>query len=86
MHTNHSIRCPHCQHQLVCAFCHQPVSQRDLNQHHVKPKSEVGVKTAPAHKRCHIRHHSENGDFARWGRMGGLISAWMRRDSWRCFN
>ncbi|HZS05007.1 MAG TPA: HNH endonuclease [Blastocatellia bacterium] len=60
---------------MTCHFCQQPVTRRDLNIHHLKPKSEGGTATAPAHKACHVRHHSENGDFRRWGRKCGLVTA-----------
>jgi|GEM_PF-2311476 len=58
-----------------CHFCRKPVCRRDLNQHHVIPKSEGGTETAPAHRKCHVKHHSRQNDYQRWGRMGGLKTA-----------
>lgn len=60
---------------LICHFCQQPIKSGDLNQHHLKPKSEGGKDTALAHKQCHIDYHSEQGHFKEWGRKGGLTTA-----------
>jgi hypothetical protein len=60
---------------MICHFCRRRILAGDLNQHHLKPKSEGGTKTAPAHKRCHVEHHSRAGHFKEWGRKGGLVTA-----------
>ena len=60
---------------MTCCFCGEPVSRRTLNRHHLTPKSEGGTETAPAHKRCHVRHHSKLNQFAEWGRKGGETTA-----------
>jgi len=60
---------------MTCHFCQRTVRQRDLNQHHITPRSEGGQEVAPAHKRCHINHHSRQGHFREWGRKGGLAAA-----------
>lgn len=52
---------------MICHFCHEEVKPKDLNQHHIKPKSDGGTETAPAHKKCHISYHSEQGHFKEWG-------------------
>ena len=59
-----------------CALCQGPITTKDrANAHHPRPRSEGGTETVPVHERCHRAHHSANGDFARWGRQGGLISS-----------
>ena len=60
---------------MTCCFCGKPVSRRTLNRHHLIPKSEGGTETAPAHKRCHVKHHSQQSDYQRWGRKGGQTTA-----------
>ena len=60
---------------MLCHFCHQPVSRRTLNQHHIILKSEGGTETVAAHKRCHVKHHSQQSDYQRWGRKGGETTA-----------
>jgi hypothetical protein len=61
--------------QDTCFFCNRRISVSDLNNHHVRPKSEGGTATVPTHKSCHINHHSTEGHFRAWGRIGGQISA-----------
>ena len=68
---------------MICHFCEKPIAKRDLNQHHVIPRSEGGQEIAPAHRQCHVRHHSEQGDFKKWGRKGGLTTA---ARGWWIFN
>lgn len=60
---------------MTCHFCQHQVRQRELVYHHTTPRSENGAETVAAHKRCHAKHHSLNGDFQRWGRQGGLVTA-----------
>lgn len=60
---------------MTCFFCNRRVSKAQLNLHHVIPKSKGGTVTAPTHKSCHTTHHSEEGHFQHWGRVGGQISA-----------
>lgn len=64
----------------LCHFCSKTV--RRPHYHHLKPKSEGGVKTVPAHRKCHVAHHVANNHFARWGQRGGKRSAlnghWVR--------
>lgn len=62
-----------------CVECGKPA----VDWHHIIPKSEGGTEVEPRCKKCHVHHHSANGDFARWGRMGGQKTAqdprhWMR--------
>jgi len=64
----------------LCIFCSRPVER--LHLHHLVPKSEGGTVTAPACDTCHRRHHSTNGDFQRWGQIGGRISAAMGCWAW----
>lgn len=68
---------------LNCHFCDKRIRPGELNQHHTKPKSEGGEEIAPAHKACHIAHHSTQGHFREWGRRGGLVSA---ARGWWIFN
>lgn len=47
--------------------------------HHIKPRCEGGSDD-PNNllflcQKCHVRHHSKQGDFARWGKQGGEITA-----------
>lgn len=62
-----------------CFFCNRRISKAQLNLHHVIPRSEGGTATAPAHKSCHIAHHSTQGHFRRWGAVGGRLAAVTRR-------
>jgi hypothetical protein len=38
-----------------------------------------GTAVEPEHKDCHVTHHSNQGDFKYWGRIGGQITALTRR-------
>jgi len=60
---------------MTCHFCGRPVRRSQLNQHHTAPRSEGGQEVQPAHAGCHVRHHSQRGDFKRWGQLGGLKTA-----------
>ena len=64
---------------MTCYFCNRSIAKRQLHQHHLTPKCEGGTETAPVHKSCHINHHSREGHFRKWGRMGGQLSAITRR-------
>ena len=64
---------------MTCYFCKRRVRKCDLNYHHITPKSEGGIETAPSHRSCHIAHHSKEGHFRSWGRIGGVLSAITRR-------
>ena len=68
---------------MTCHFCNRRINAGELNQHHIKPKSEGGIETAPAHQACHIKHHSQAGHFREWGRKGGLRTAAL---GWWIFN
>jgi hypothetical protein len=64
----------------ACYFCEQPVQPGDeVDNHHPVYKSKGGTHTEPAHKDCHVAHHSEEGDFRAWGREGGKLSSLTRR-------
>ena len=63
----------------ACYFCQQPVKPGDVNLHHPLYKSKGGTHTEPAHKDCHVTHHSDQGDYRTWGREGGKLSALTRR-------
>jgi hypothetical protein len=64
---------------MTCLFCEQPIAPGDVNMHHPVYKSNGGRDTKPAHKDCHVSHHSEQGDFRDWGRAGGKLSALTKR-------
>jgi hypothetical protein len=51
---------------LACALCGRPLG-RKVEWHHVVPKSEGGVETAPVHPICHRTIHAlvGNADLAR---------------------
>lgn len=55
------------------------MSDEEINLHHTVYKSKGGTHVEPAHKRCHVEHHSQQNDFRNWGRQGGQISAITRR-------
>lgn len=57
----------------LCYFCQKPCRRPQF--HHLKPRSEGGIRTVPAHRKCHVAHHVANNDFARWGQRGGQRSA-----------
>lgn len=60
---------------MTCYFCQKRVTRRTINNHHPVLKSAGGDETVIAHKRCHVAHHSGNGDFAKFGRRGGRSTA-----------
>lgn len=59
----------------TCDKCRKPIQKGQLQWHHPIPQSEGGTETVPVCRPCHTHHHSANGDFARWGRIGGLRTA-----------
>lgn len=64
---------------MICFLCKSPIAKdQPVEHHHPTYKSEVGTQTAPTHKACHRKHHSELGDFITWGRIGGSFSAMTR--------
>jgi hypothetical protein len=64
----------------ACFFCAAPIQPGDaVNLHHPVYKSQGGIETRPAHKGCHVAHHSNAGEFAAWGRIGGQLTALTRR-------
>jgi hypothetical protein len=64
----------------ACYFCEQAIQPGDaVNLHHPVYKSNGGTHVEPSHERCHVAHHSDQGDFKAWGRIGGQISALTRR-------
>lgn len=56
---------------LKCVECGSKAEQ----WHHTTPRCEGGVLVVPICRRCHVAHHSLAGDFARWGRLGGQVTA-----------
>lgn len=62
-----------------CHFCGNPAS----DHHHILYRSEGGtdveVNLLPVCKPCHTRYHSEKGDWAAWGRLGGLKTQQVHR-------
>jgi hypothetical protein len=60
---------------MICHLCEQPIiSLAGLHLHHITPKCEGGIETVATHPHCHTQHHRQNGDFRRWGAVGGQIS------------
>ena len=60
----------------ICYLCKQAITaHQQIEYHHPIYKSRGGIETAPTHKACHRQHHSEQGDFAAWGRIGGKLSS-----------
>jgi hypothetical protein len=61
---------------MICCLCKQAITaSQEIEHHHPIYKSRGGTETAPAHKACHRQRHSEEGDFAAWGRIGGKLSS-----------
>jgi hypothetical protein len=70
-----------------CFFCSLPIlTGEPVNHHHVIYRSRGGTETAPAHRGCHVAHHSNSNDFREWGRIGGQITAITRRWSFNLKN
>jgi hypothetical protein len=63
---------------LKCVKCGNLADHR----HHVIPRCQGGTLVVPICALCHRRHHSENGDFARWGRLGGKVTA-LNPEHWK---
>jgi hypothetical protein len=64
---------------MNCYLCKGRISKQDkVEYHHPIYKSQGGTVTAPTHKACHRQHHSTQGDFAAWGRIGGSLTALTR--------
>ena len=64
----------------ICFFCTQEIGPGDaVNLHHPVYRSQGGKAVAPAHKDCHVVHHSNSGDFRAFGRIGGQITATTKR-------
>ena len=60
----------------VCTFCNKQ-SMR-IYWHHEPYKSRGNAARkgeVPLCRECHLRLHSEKGDFARWGAIGGQHTA-----------
>ncbi len=72
---------------MTCFLCNQPIDpQAAINWHHPEYKSNGGTETEPTHQHCHVRFHSTNGDFKRWGHEGGLIAAQSKRWAFNLLN
>jgi hypothetical protein len=64
---------------IICFLCRKPIAKTDtVEHHHPIYRSRSGTETAPTHKACHRSHHSTQGDFAAWGRIGGSLTALTR--------
>jgi hypothetical protein len=64
---------------LTCHICDRRIGPGDeVEYHHPVYRSAGGVEMRPTHKACHRRLHSERGDFAAFGRLGGLLTAQTR--------
>ena len=64
---------------MICFLCIQTIAtDQQIKHHHPIYKSEGGTQIAPTHKACHRKHHSEQGDFIAWGKLGGSITALTR--------
>ena len=62
---------------VACENC--GIQTRNIHYHHLTPRCQGGddspdnlVALCPS---CHRQHHSEQGDFVRWGRRGGQKTA-----------
>jgi len=63
---------------MKCLLCRLPIlTGQEVHQHHHKElKSQGGTQTAPVHGSCHRAHHSNAGDFKRWGELSAATRAW----------
>lgn len=57
--------------EFICKRCGGLFPAAEIQWHHPKPRSRGGKRTVPYCRACHVAHHSEQGDFAKWGREGG---------------
>jgi len=61
---------------IKCSHCHR---RNAIHIHHIKPVCEGGTDD-PSNlmmlcQKCHVAHHSQNGDFKIWGQLGGVKTA-----------
>ena len=63
---------------MTCLLCSLPIlTGEEVHQHHHKElKSRGGTETAPVHGSCHRAHHSNVGDFKRWGQQSAETRRW----------
>lgn len=62
---------------MTCLLCLNEISPRQkVEFHHPIYKSRGGKKTAPCHRKCHRKHHSQSGDFRAWGIKGAASKRW----------
>jgi hypothetical protein len=72
---------------MTCYLCNLPIDPHSaINLHHPEYKSNGGTETEPTHQQCHVRFHSTNGDFKRWGSEGGKIAAQTKRWAFNLLN
>lgn len=65
---------------MTCTLCSKPIAlSESVNLHHPVYRSNGGTDVEPAHQACHVRLHSQRGDFRRWGSEGGKLTAATRR-------
>jgi len=61
----------------ICYFCNEAIKPEEpINLHHPLYKSKGGTQVEPAHKQCHIEHHSRQGDFREWGKRSSQTYRW----------
>ena len=64
---------------MICFLCKQAITtDQPIEYHYPIYRSRGGTETAPTHKAWHRQHHSEQGDFRTWGRIGGSLAAMTR--------
>jgi hypothetical protein len=62
---------------MTCDLCCEEIRNRQkVEYHHPVYKSKGGTQTAPTHKRCHRKHHQQQGDFCEWGRKSAQSMRW----------
>lgn len=72
---------------MTCYLCNQAIRPgEEVNQHHPIYKSNGGIDTEPTHQECHVNYHSTNGDFTKWGKEGGKLSALSKRWAFNLLN
>ena len=71
---------------MTCYFCSEAIQPGDVNLRHPVYRSRGGTHVEPSHRACHVAHHSDQGDFKSWGRIGGQITALTRRWSFNLKN
>lgn len=67
--------------RVMCIDCGRKVTK--VQYHHEPPRCEGGMTTVPLCRNCHVARHAANNDWARWGSIGGQITAAKHPELWK---